>query len=99
MTIDRLFLVYDKVSEHTLLYRFAPTAGAFIRDNGSQLYQINPNFEAEYLLFEIGAVNDFSPTDVDSPFVSNLVAHTWDEYKKPEVKVTKSEPDEDMLTN
>lgn len=98
MTMDRLFLIFDKVSNHTLMYQFAPTAGALIRNSGKQFYQINENFEEEFSLFEVAQCNDFDLTSSDSPIIPVLIEHKWDEYKKPEAKVEKQEiPDTDLV--
>ncbi|QCS36369.1 hypothetical protein [Capybara microvirus Cap3_SP_316] len=84
MTTDKLFYIYDTVSDLNLGYRFYPTIGALIRSEAPTISKQFPNFETELKIIEIGSfvsdsgydISSFNPLSVlDIPLI-----HSWDEY-------------------
>ncbi len=80
MSVQRLFAVQDSIANNELVGIFnAPTSGAMIRNHSRMLHQVNPNFENDFRIVELGYYEDGILHGYDSP-----VIHSWDEYKNPE---------------
>lgn len=80
MSRQCLFAVQDRIANNELVGLFnAPTAGSMIRNHSRMLHQLNPNFENDFCIVELGYYEDGILHGFDSP-----VIHSWDEYKCPE---------------
>ena len=81
MSIQRLFAVQDLVANNELVGLFnAPTSGAMIRNHSRMLHQLNPHFENDFRIVELGYYEDGILHGFDSPvndFVSNVVLHPY----------------------
>lgn len=84
--MNKLYFVYDKVSEDVIMCGLAPTGGAFIRSNARLAQSFNPNFETDFVVIETLTVNvydtpgkEFSFSDLD-----NYVLIPWSAYKTPD---------------
>lgn len=86
--------VFNKVYNSVELCYTAPTVGLIIRDNSPMLYRVNPHFQEDYELREIGSFDEncqFVPLMKDGHPTYNV--HSWDEYKSPEQNIAKVNPD------
>lgn len=83
----KLCSVYNKVYGRVEGCYTAPSVGVMIRDNSQFLARVSPHFEEDLELREIGEFSDdglvFTPCEI--------VVHSWDEYKKPEIDITKAD--------
>lgn len=66
----------------------SPSVGMMIRDNAPFLAKVSPHFETDLVLREIGEFSDDGLTFF--PLV-DVVEHSWDEYKAPEVDISKTD--------
>lgn len=80
---QNIYIIYDTVSEDTVVLGIAPTDGAFIRQNKPYLEKINPNFLNDYKLYCIG---DFSGVSLSVAGCEKR-AVDWTAYNAPEPSV------------
>lgn len=86
--------LYNKVYQSVEGCYVAPSVGLMIRDNGRVLYRLNPHFEEDLELREIGSFDEncqFHPLMEGS--VPTFKVHSWDEYKAPEVDISRKPPE------
>lgn len=80
----KLFIVYDESRKIIVpeCSGFAVTAGNHILNVSRRLYQLNMNFENEFILYEVATCPD-NPTLLlhDEP-----ILHSWDEWRTPETQ-------------
>ncbi len=62
-----LFVIYDTVSDSVAVVGTANNAKTFIRQNLPYLSKINPNYLAEYKLFQVGSLIESTLSLVASP--------------------------------
>lgn len=86
---ESVFAVYDKVAGHVVYFKFASSAGAFVRDESKRIYQSYPTFEQD---FELIHVADVDYDDDGRPvFRPCHEVCSWDCYKFPENPVVNPE--------
>lgn len=79
--MEKLFTIFDLVSESLVLIGPDKTPGSFVRKNLPYLSKINPNYYADYEIYEVGTIDD--TTCEIHPCKKSLIA--WDCYKTPEI--------------
>lgn len=86
--MNKLYFVFDKVSEDVIMCGLAPTGGAFIRANASLARSFNPNFEQDFLVYETVSINVFPGAGHSREFTlsnfDNYVLIPWSAYKNPD---------------
>lgn len=80
--------VYNKVYGRVEGCYTAPSVGIMIRDNAQFLNRVSPHFEDDLELREIGEFSDDGLTFIP---LDSVVVHSWDEYKSPEVDISKKD--------
>ena len=80
---QNIYIVYDTVSEDTVVIGTATTDGAFIRQNRQYMEKFNPNWLTDFELYCVGEYKPVSKSLV--PCDARLVA--WNTYNVPEVPV------------
>lgn len=84
--MNRLYFVYDKVSEDVIMCGLAPTGGAFVRANARLAQSFNPNFERDFDVYETFGISCFGAGK--NPFKFDDVDHftyiPWSSYKNPD---------------
>lgn len=88
--MNKLYFVYDKVSEDVIMCGLAPTGGAFIRANARLAQSFNPNFERDFLVFETLTVECFNTPGREFSFsdIDNYTLIPWSAYKNPDLPDT-----------
>lgn len=88
--MNKLYFVYDKVSEDVIMCGLAPTGGAFIRANARLAQSFNPNFERDFLVFETLTVECFNTSGREFSFheLDNYTLIPWSAYKTPDLPDT-----------
>lgn len=83
---SKIFAVYDTISLNVFQIGICSTAGAFVRSIAPMLAKMNPNFESEMLLYEVGELDE-ATRETKTNGSWNLLS--WDVYKRPEAPATK----------
>lgn len=91
---ESVFAVYDTVAEHVVYFKFAPSAGAFVRDESKRIYQSYPTFEKDFKLLKVAEVR-YDDDNMPS-FVPCREECSWDSYKFPEVPVEPLPPSDEL---
>lgn len=87
--MNKLYFVYDKVSEDVIMCGLAPTGGAFIRANARLAQSFNPNFETDFVVIETLSIDCFTDSrEFTFADVDNYVLVPWSAYKSPDHPVT-----------
>lgn len=81
----KAFAVYNKVYDRVEGVYTAPTAGLAIRDNTPFLQRVSPHFLEDLELREFGNFSSDGLTFIPC----EPVVHSWDEYKQPEIDISK----------
>ena len=92
MTTCKLFGVYDKIANRLHTVGLSTSAGAFVRDIGKMLVRVNPNFEDEFILYEMADIDEGAIQFDKVGKTWNVVS--WDCYKAPERPAEKIEKGE-----
>ncbi|MCZ2856781.1 MAG: hypothetical protein O2U62_06775 [Candidatus Bathyarchaeota archaeon] len=84
----KVFLITDEVEERTVAYYEAPNFGIVVRNNYKMFEKINPNYQTDWKVFEVGvyakgAVIPLFYTD------DKYIIHHWNEFNFPEEVVQK----------
>lgn len=79
---NNVYVIYDVVSDSTVVIGTSATDGAFVRQNVPYLSKINDNFLNDFVIYRIGEYFDSECRLV--PCEKVLV--DWSSYKKPEVE-------------
>lgn len=83
--MEKLFTIYDVISDSLVLIGPDKTAGSFVRKNLPYLSKINANYLSDYIIYEVGTIDD-STCEITST-VKTLIP--WDCYKTPEIVAEK----------
>lgn len=86
--MNKMYFVFDKVSQDVIMCGLAPTGGAFIRANARLAQSFNPNFEDDFIVYETFKVDVFSGSESKRVFtfsdIDNYVVIPWSAYKNPD---------------
>lgn len=84
--ISNIYAVFDKISNNVFQIGICSTAGAFVRSIAPMLSKMNPYFEDEMLLYEVGSLDEVQRITNTNGSWKLL---SWDVYKRPESPATK----------
>lgn len=77
-----IYLVFDNIDNKVLSYFDAPTFGHVIRNNWRFFQKMNPYFDEDWLVFEVGSISDNGMP----VFYSDFKSLDWSEYLNPEIQ-------------
>lgn len=84
----KVFLITDEVEERTVAYYEAPNFGIVVRNNYKMFEKINPNYQTDWKIYEIGY---YDGADLIPSFFhrEGYAVHHWNEFNFPEEVVQK----------
>lgn len=85
----KVFLIVDDVEERTVAYYEAPNFAIVIRNNYKVFEKINPNYQSDWKVYEIG---EYQPGEILPVFLVSIcdyIPHSWSEFNFPEEVVQK----------